>query len=69
MLVANTPYSVSFDGPPNMDTGFRYLLKLYRYPVSDDPHVPMIGVHIPIKPNDVRVGIYGITIPAEILKK
>ena len=67
-LVKNTPYSVSFDGPPNMDTGFRYLLKLYKYPVSDDPTVPMIGVHIPIKQNDVRVGIYGITIPKEILK-
>ena len=68
MLVKNTPYSVSFDGPPNTDTGFRYLLKLYRYPVSEDLTVPMIGVHIPIKENDVQVGIYGITIPKEILK-
>ncbi|MCR4329721.1 MAG: hypothetical protein NUV65_04225 [Candidatus Roizmanbacteria bacterium] len=69
VLVKNTPYSVSFDGPPNTDTGFRYLLKLYRYPVSEDPTVPMIGVHIPIKPNDFAVGIYGITIPKEILKR
>lgn len=68
-IVETKTFSISFDGPPNMDTGFRYLLKLYYYPVSEDPKVPMIGVHIPVKPGDVRIGIYGITVPTEFSKK
>ncbi|MCR4326593.1 MAG: hypothetical protein NUV52_02985 [Candidatus Roizmanbacteria bacterium] len=65
--VGNNNYTISFDGPPNTDTGFKYLLKVKGMPYGLTENYPMIGVHIPEKPGDVVQQPYGITIPKQLL--
>ena len=67
--VGSRPFTISFDGPPNTDTGFRYLLKIRNMPYGLEDPYPMIGVHIPAFPGDVIVQPYGITIPSSLRKR
>ncbi len=66
--VGSRPYTISFDGPPNTDTGFRYLLKIRNMPYGLEDPYPMIGVHIPEQPGDIVMPPYGITIPRSLQK-
>ncbi|PJE63812.1 hypothetical protein COU89_01205 [Candidatus Roizmanbacteria bacterium CG10_big_fil_rev_8_21_14_0_10_45_7] len=67
--VGDNNYTISFDGPPNTDTGFKYLLKVRSMPYGLTENYSMIGVHIPAKPGDVVQQPYGITIPKQLLVK
>ena len=57
-------YAIAFDGPPNTDTGFRYLIKVTAPNIyADNAEYPLIQVRIPAQKNDIVVNEYGIAIP------
>jgi 4-amino-4-deoxy-L-arabinose transferase-like glycosyltransferase len=66
----SSPFNVSFDVPFNEDTGFRYLLKYYKVPVSGSSADPLIEFVIPYqkRPNTFVFGHIGIYIPSGWLK-
>lgn len=62
-------FNISFDGPPNTDTGFRYLLDLYKVKQSGNWNDPLVQIRQPARDNDVKIGNFGIFIPKELVNK
>ena len=60
--VGNEAFNISFDGPPNTDTGFRYLLRYHGMISVDKPGIRHFEIRIPNE-GLVPVGIYGIKLP------
>lgn len=55
-------FNVSFDGPPNHDTGFRYLIRYYNLKATDK-NAPLYSINAPPKKDDLIIGPYGLMIP------
>lgn len=60
---ASKKYSVTFDGPPNTDTGFRYLIKTTTTQIIPSSNLPNIEVRVPPQEGDTIRGKFGISFP------
>ncbi len=60
-----SPFDISFDLPPNEDSGFRYLLGYHKVEYSGDPSDPLIEFVVPAnrKPTAFLLGRIGVYIP------
>jgi hypothetical protein len=65
-VTRNKKYAISFDGPPNTDTGFRYLLMMDAPQIlPDNSEYPLIQVRTPARSGDLIVDQYGVLIPQQ----
>lgn len=64
--VVDKRINVSFEGPPNTDTGFRYLLNLYSIKQTGNFNDSLLQIRIPPRQGDIVVGRFGVFIPSEL---
>lgn len=64
--VNNRTFNVSFDGPPNADTGFRYLIRWYDLKPDASQKVPLVQIVIPKTESGNYTYQYKILMPVEL---